>query len=435
MKDFMTDTLIQPTLELHTLPDFERTKIFNALDYLRQYKGHTPVGLRNNYKKIFLPLGGSGMVMAKALNIDSPIELPTHLEFKQFHAPNLLYGHNLLHGTSVYASGMAFFIACKIWLATLGIQRRHIDALTLELVFLRGVDLTALRDFLSAMEAEADVRMLGVIAKAAGRTVESHDSTNKTQYICFGGTQNVNYAKTDLKHCKLTKDETGRSIKALGQRKGRNENKMREKELLQRGLTRVTAWKDAHQNGLYRDLYEEWVQKALSAGMLTRTKKPYPQAIESALAGMTTRSTTGTAILDFYFEGNNPRDFVDADGSPLKTHSYYRFRRDFKKSLGVDLDVPWATAVEIARSGISDRLGYPGDYHPPEELADHCFCEASWPAKLADLLAECEKAFEQAAKQPIKAIENTSVPVEAIDPETGEILVAHIDRSLLRPRM
>lgn len=435
MKDFMTDTLIQPTLELHTLPDFERTKIFNSLKYVGDLDGKTLVGLRHKDKKIFLPLGGSGMVIAKALNIDSPIELPTHLEFEQFHAPNLLYGHNLLHGTSVYASCMAFFIACKIWLATLGIERRYIDALTLELVFFRGVDLTFLRDFLSAKEAEADVSMLGITAKAAGRTVDTRETTNKTQSIRYAASHFVAYKKTNLKHCRLTEDEAGSSIKELGQRKIRNEIKIRETKLIKLGLNRAAAWKDAHKNGLYQKIYEEWVHKALSAGMFTRTKKPYPQAIENALAGMTTRSARGNALLDCYFEGNNPRDFVNLDGSPLKLHSYYRFRKDFKKSLGIDLDVPWATAVEIAKSGISDRLGYPGDYHPPEELVDYCFCEASWSAKLADLLAECEKALEQAAKQPIKTIENTSVPVEITDPETGEILVAHIDRSLFRPRM
>ena len=435
MKDFMTDSLYQPTLELQTLPDFERTKIFNALSYGGDLKGKTLLGVHSKDKKIFLPLGGSGIVFVKALNIDSPMELPTHVEFKNFHAPNLLYGHNLLHGTSVYASCMAFFIACKIWLATLGIQRRHIDALTLELVFFRGVDLTALRDFLSAKEAEADVRTLGKVAKAAGRTVESRDSTNTTQYIRFAGTQNVNYAKTDLKHCKLTKDEAGRSIKTVGQRKVRNEIKIRETELIKLGLNRANAWKDAHESGLYQKIYAEWIQKALSAGMSSRTKKPYPQAIEGALAAMPKRSATGKAILDFYFEGNDPRDFVDPDGCPLKIHSYYRFRKDFKKSLSIDLDVPWVTAVEIARSGIADRLTHPGDYHPPKELADYCFCKASWPAKLDELNAEYEKALEQAAKQPLKTIEDTSVPVEITDPETGEILVAHIDRSLFRPRM
>jgi hypothetical protein len=408
----MTDSIYKPTINISSLEESTLRKIFATLHSIVDLKGHEPSAIRPNYKSILLPLGGSGKLFIKGLHGNGSAELPTHLEFKNFHAPSVLSGHNLLHGTSVYATSVACLWAFKIYLATIGIERTAIDCLTIDDVSVEGgVDLSFLRAHKSASEAARFVALFGRAAEASGRKVDSHSSTNVTCDVAFNGTDILGYNKSDLRHCKLPKNAIGESVRQLGEAISRIEIKARGKLLRELGLDKPSAWLTAHADGLYKTLYEDHVSKALHVANLKRRKKPYPEAIEAAVEDMSTeRREDALKLLEWYFEGGDVRHFENSRGFKLTAGQLRKFRSDFLTSLGIDLEVTWATSVFLAMSGAEKLLEYPGDYHPENILTKACFCKNSWP----EILKRLKKTFEDVLFR--------QNPRKPIDPETGEIL-------------
>lgn len=133
-------------------------------------------------------------------------------------------------------------------------------------------------------------------------------------------------------------------------------------------------------------MIDEWVQREWSAGMLRRTKSHILRRLKVILR--TCLSVLSLAKLFWIVILK-----VVTCGILLILMKAHLRRTPTIVSHGLNevywhryLDVPCATAVDIARSGISERLTYLIEYRPPMEFAAHCFCEASWPAKKRDLV-------------------------------------------------
>ena len=382
----MSDSLFKPRLGITKLTTISLLKVFGELHGVVDTKGGVPTQVRPNYKSIQLPLGGNGKLFIKGHYVNGATELPTHIEFKNFHAPNALNWQNLVHGTSVNALITACLWAFKIWLARIGVTSDEIDALSKADIELEGVDVTYLREHETQAEAARFVSLFGKVAEASGRTVESHHSTNVTCEVGFNGVQISSYNKTDLKHCKLSKTVIGDQIRELGLRLSRIEVKLRRKRLVELGLNNGLAWVGAYENDLYRTIYEQHVSAAIQAAKITRQKKPYPEAIEAAVEPMRPeRKKDAIALLNWYFDGKDVNHFVNSEGFQLMPGQIRNLRNDFLKHLEIDTSVDWATSVFIGLSGASKLLEYPGDYKPVGAIARVSLCEESW-TKLLDKL-------------------------------------------------
>ncbi len=402
----MSDTLIKPTSGITKLSTKSLQRVFAELHGVVDTKGGVPTKVRPNYKIIQLPLGGNGKLFIKGHYVNGATELPTHLEFKNFHAPNVLAWQNLVHGTSVSASIAACLWAFKMFLARIGVTQEEIETLTKADIELEGVDVTYLREHETQAEAARYVSLFGKVAEASGRTVESHHTTNVTCDVGFNGVQISSYNKTNIRKCRIAKDQTGEQIKELGGRLSRIEIKLRRKKLVELGLGNGLAWESAYADDLYRTIYEEQVSAAIPAANLKRQKKPYPEAIQAAIASMRAeRQRDAVALLEWYFSGKEVRQFINNEGLKLTDSQIRNFRGEFVKHLGIDISVDWATSVFIGMSGANKLLEYPGDYKPLGALAQASFSEESWP----QILKKLKDAYSAMLKPKV-------------DPSTGEIL-------------
>jgi hypothetical protein len=405
-KSIMSDSLFKPRLGIGKLSTESLRKVFGELHGVVDTKGGVPTNVRPNYKSIRLPLGGNGRLILKGLFANGATELPTHLEFKNFHAPNALTEQNLVHGTSVSASIAACLWAFKMWLARIGVTPVEIDGLTKADIELEGVDVTYLREHETQAEAARYVSLFGKVAAASGRTVSSHSSTNVTCDVGFNEITLTSYNKTDLKHCKLPKNMIGDQIRELGLRLSRIEVKLRRKKLVELGLSNGLAWESAYEDDLYRTIYEQHVSAAIQAAKITRQKKPYPEAIQAAVESMRPeRKKDAVALLNWYFDGKDVNQFVNSEGFPLMAGQIRSLRNEFLKHLEIDTSVVWAASVFIGMSGANKLLEYPGDYKPLGTLARGSFCEESWP----QLLDKLKGAYSAILKP-------------SIDPSSGAIL-------------
>lgn len=403
----MSDALTKPSLGISKMSRKSISKVFENLNGIIDTKGGVPTSQRANYKTIQLPLGGKGKLFIKGLYKDGYGELPTHIEFKSFHAPNILFGHNLVHGTSVNASVIACWWAFKIWLASIGVDSEDIEKLTKGDIDLDGVDVTYLKQHDSQAEAARYVSLFAKVAEASGRTVTSHHSTNVTCDLTFSEVDVSSYNKTNLSHCRLPKNMIGEQIKELGNTLSRIEVKLRRKKLLKLNLAKGSSWESAYADDLYRTLYEDHVSAAIPAAKITRQKKPYPEAFQAAVASMKPeRQKDALQLLDRYFNGQELHEFANSEGLRLSDSQIRNFRTEFLKHLGIDIGLNWATSVYIGLSDASGLLAYPGDFEVVGAPTRASFCKESWPTVL----------------EKLKNAYSSMVDSKRIDLTTGEIL-------------
>lgn len=393
----MTDTLIEPTLDIRSFSAEDKACLNHALSFNnRTIPGgvllapcSTPTWVSNvgTLKGKFQVYTTS--VTGQAFNPDS-------LVFDRFHVPNILVGHNTLHGTSVYASCLAFLLVCKVWLAKSGVAKATLDALSLKDVCIHGVDITFLQACDTAKEADELVRLLSLAAQATDRDEEFHAKhrSNATTDIRFKGTKISGYQKMKLTHCRFSSKEVKAMLTDLAKMLLRIEVKLREQQLGQKWM-QATAWESAYAQGKYEAIFNDYVLKGIEqARALNRVRKPNWQAIDKALAKLNgdNRVWAGT-VLDAYFAGDDLDELFTANKGSARTDNRYRLRHHFKDELGVDIAIRWATHLKLSKQKVSTAFKYPGDYHPPQTLEGECFCRANWGQIRQKLEAEYEACF------------------------------------------
>jgi len=297
--------------------------------------------------------------------------------------PNAVTGQNVVHGTSVFAAGVAALHLQKIWLAEAGIPREWLDLLGTDDVKLNGTTITYTFPFTDREWAENMVDAIMATGKVLyGKDCLSWHSGNDTVIIPGRDFTIVVYVKSDLSHCAWVDGAPVASITAAAEHIVRIEVKLGAPFLKKRGWTSLESWRDAYARGHYEKVFNETVRKALRlTGERLRHKAPRPEVFEML-------TPTEAEVLRGYLAEPpiDPRESKTVTESASPTKRYYELRKPILKHARIDIGIPWTEHVKLRCFELEDTLVYPGDFHPTDEHAAWSFCESNWGALLERLI-------------------------------------------------
>jgi len=305
------------------------------------------------------------------------------------HLPNALTGHNLEHGTSVFAAGVAALELQRIWMAGLGLPREELDLLTPDDITLRGVTITFHHLMADHEAAMALVEAIFATGKALG-ICEFQGSSNLTVYLKSGTFTVKFYIKTDLSHCIFPSNAP---VESLIHRAGtivRVEVMLGERFLKKYHLTALRSWKTAYEKGLYERIYNLTVRKLLRLDDGLRHKEPRAEVYDRL-------TPTEADLLNGYIAGRDPRKFKSVVESSSPGNRIYELRKAILAKANTDIDIPWDKHVQLRCFELDDLLRYPPDHNPDAEHAPWCFCKDNWPELRQKLRDKYEETLTQAA--------------------------------------
>ena len=313
-----------------------------------------------------------------------PDNLPIQID-ADLNIPNAVVGHNLEHGTSVFAAAVAALELIRIWLAQCGLPREELDRLGIEDIMLGGVTITYLMLCRSDRDAQRLLDAIDVTGEIVNPRAESWRSTNKTVVLPARDHTVKAYIKSLFDSCAFPE---GAPVNELKEQAGsiiRIEVKLGRMFLEVHGFLHLELWRAAYETGLYEELFALTVRKAL---LLHKTKLRHKEPREEVFARL---SATEAELLRWYLAGNGVDDFqsIANSSSPLKRKS--ELRRTLLKAADIDIDIPWKDHIRLHCWELYDTLVYPGDYLPSAEHAPWCFCRANW----GNLLAELRRTYEE----------------------------------------
>lgn len=289
--------------------------------------------------------------------------------------PNALVGHNFVHGTSVYAAGMATLALLKLCLKGHGVPTADLDRLTPDQVSLQGVTVTYLLEFGTEGELAKFVSAAEFTAKTFRIATKTVDSSNLTITVPLRGASTTMYGKTDFSHCAVEDPAVVRSLKAVAARTARIEVYLQGHLLRDRNWDTIASWKEAYSQGRYEAIFNEFVRGPFRCADLLRTKKPRAEALVPLTPGQ-------ASALAAYFNGDAldaiPQ-IADGETAMARSKRKSKLKRALLKKTRIDIGIPWREHQKLDSVYLARTLTYPGDYHPAEDLASHCFCRASWP--------------------------------------------------------
>lgn len=336
--------------------------------------------------------------------------VPTHID-AELHIPNSTVGHNLEHGTSVWAAGLAALEQQRIWMARSGLPRAALDLLTAEDVSLRGVTITYIIRCATREEAEKLVEAINVTRKVLNANGKAEDSINLTVKLPYGTFTITAYIKTLLKHCKFPEDAPVDDLVAQTSRLVRIEVTVGLPFLKKRGLVALESWRHAYANGVYESIFNDTVRKKLRLGKdLLRHKEPREEVFKKL-------TTTEAQLLRGYLDHHDPRKFKSVVDSVSPIKRFSELRLGILKAAKIDIDIPWAEHVKLRCFELDDVLQYPGDYHPSAAHIPWCFCKANWRKLMADFRTRYEAEL-------VAAIKRHQLRYPARSADTGEAVVA-----------
>lgn len=312
--------------------------------------------------------------------------------------PNAVTGQNVVHGTSVFAAGVAALYLQKIWLAEAGLSREYLDLVGTDDVNLNGATVTYTFPFADQAPAENLVEAIMVTAKALhGNACLSWHSGNHTVRILGRDFSVTVYIKSDFSHCEWVDGVPVESIQAEAKFLVRIEAKLGLPFLQKRGLTSLESWRDAYARDVYENVFNDTVRKSLRlTGERLRHKAPRPEVF-SLLT-----STEAEVLRGYLAEPPiDPRGSKTVVESASPTKRYYEVRKPILKQARIDIGIPWTEHVKLCCFELEKTLVYPGDFHPAADHAAWSFCESNW----GTLLERLKKAYEDAltAAEAIKA--------------------------------
>ena len=306
--------------------------------------------------------------------------VPTHID-AEVHVPNSTVGHNLEHGTSVWAAGNAALEQQRIWMARSGLPQVALDLLKPEDVSLQGVTITYIIRCDSREAAEKLVEAINATRKVLSANGKAEDSINLTVKLPFRTFTIKAYIKTLLKHCKFPEGAPVADLVAETSCLVRIEVTLGLPFLKKRGLVELESWRHAYANGVYETIFNETVREGLRLGQL-RHKAPRDEVINRLTP------TEGMLLLG-YLDHLDPRDFCRVNSvSPTKRFSELRLA--ILRGAKIDIDIPWKEHVKLRCFELDPLLKYPGDYHPSAAHTPWCFCKANWRKLMADFRSRYE---------------------------------------------
>lgn len=321
-------------------------------------------------------------------------EVPESID-AELNIPNATVGHNLVHGTSVFAAGRAALEHLRIWMAQSGLPRSELDLLTTEDVSLRGVTITYLIRCGSPAEAQKLVDAIRITGKVLNPKCEVFESTNVTVVLPYSTFVVKAYIKTNLKHCKFedgspvdTLIDEALSIVRIEVVVGKTfleKFKIDGLNKVPLDMQKLDSWRDAYALGVYQMIFDLAIRKELRLGQL-RHKAPR----EEVFARLT---PTEAVLLRDYLEGGDPRGFKSVVESASPAKRFSALRLGILKTAKIDIDIPWDEHVKLRCFELDDMLHYPGDHEPSDAHAPSCFCKSNWPNLLREFAARYEDAL------------------------------------------
>lgn len=303
--------------------------------------------------------------------------------------PNAVTGQNVVHGTSVFAAGVAALYLQRNWLAEAGLPREQLDLLDTSDVGLGGVTVTYTIPFADHADAVELVKAIMVTGKVLyGEDCISWHSGNDTVTIPGRDFTVIVYIKSDFSHCEWGDGVPVQSIQAEATHIVRIEAKLGLPFLKKRGLTRLDSWRDAYARRVYEETFNATIRKSLRlTGERLRHKAPREEVF-----GLLT--PTEAAVLRGYLAEPplDPRESQTVIESASTNKRFYELRKPILKHARIDIDIPWAEHVKLRCFELEDSLIYPGDFHPADDHAAWSFCESNWDS----LRQQLNKAYEGA---------------------------------------
>jgi hypothetical protein len=315
--------------------------------------------------------------------------------------PNSMVGHNLEHGTSVFAAGRAALEHLRIWMAQSGLPRAELDLLTVADVELRGVTITYLIRCATQAEAIKLVEAIRVTGKVLNKDCKAEDSTNITVVLPYSTFTVKTYIKTNLKHCKFEygcpQDELVEDalhivrIEVMVGERFLKKLKVTGPNNVHLDMLKLESWRDAYALGVYQMIFDMTIRKRLSLGQL-RHKAPR----EEVFTGLT---PTESQLLRDYLDGGDPRQFRSVVESVTPAKRFSALRMGILRTAKVDIDIPWVEHVKLRSFELDPLLHYPGDHEPSEAHAPWCFCKSNWPNLRREFNNQYEAALAAAVQK------------------------------------
>jgi hypothetical protein len=370
----MTDT-VRTTFDLRKMSPLARQSIPANL-----CTTHTPLGqfvegyAKPNHEKS--PMSGTGMQWIARCEVDPRCPelgpLPAQIDM-DVSVPNAVVGHNVQHGASVYAAGLAALGLLRIMLANHRVPRYELDLLGVEDVSLRGVTLAFLMICADSAEAERLIDMICVTGRVLVRGYERKESTNVTVTLPDREYTVQAYIKTLLEHCKWATGAPVDDLLAPMPRIVRVESKVGERFLKAHKLTELADWKDAYAAALYERLFNETVRDVLRLDEGLRNRAPREEVYWRL-------SPVEEDVLRWYVGGRNPRTYPNVAGSKQPAKRLSAIACAILKKAQIDISIPWSQHSQLHCRELAEILRYPGDYRPSATDAPWCFCEENWPS-------------------------------------------------------
>jgi hypothetical protein len=296
-------------------------------------------------------------------------DVPSHIE-ADLNIPNAMVGHNLEHGTSVFAAGVAALELLRIWMAQHGLPKDALDLLTTEDVSLSGVTITYLLRFPTPAKAKAIVDAMEKTREILNPKGKSIKSTNLTVNFKFETFTITAYDKTNLEHCRFPQDAPKAALIEATSCLVRVEVKLGLIYLKKIKMVALESWRDAYEKGVYESIFNNTVRKQFRLEL--RHKAPRQEVYDEL-------TPTENQLLRGYLEGKNPRRFKNVSSSTSPSKRFSDLRRRILSVAKIDIDIPWVDHVKLRCFELDTVLKYPGNYQPSEAHAPWCFCKENWP--------------------------------------------------------
>lgn len=365
---------------------------------------------RKQYHKS--PLTGHGYELKVVTTADA---IPTAIK-ASVNVPTLLVGQNIEHGLSVAAAAEASHLLVKHFLASYGVPSTELDKLELVDVEIQQVTLTY---FLTPKDTRQGIELLS----NALCTLHPEKKSNKGKYA--EGTRGVFDADGNITiYCNLREFAVAGYAKAadmllpahaeFGQSHIRVELVLHGAELRKRGWAHRASWQGAHESGLYKRIFEEYIQQRFFR-LDEKLRQTRPDATDiKKLTGLSLKVFNG------YAEGKDPRTASEfatlRKANPRKEQKLFsEVKMDILKTLRMDITIPFAKHIQLNMSKLLELVVWERDHSPADDVLEFCFCRANWAALKQTLDAAVTDACEAyKAKAANTKLQN-------VDPETGEI--------------
>lgn len=354
--------------------------------------------------KAVSPLTGAGFVITP-LGLQIPGRAGERFKYGRIagyqvsaNIPACLAGHNRQLVNGVRQAGRAAILLLQSWLAENGCTEEGISHLTFENASIASVTLTYLFEYNTQEEAREVLHEFRTHSEAVLNKSKAGASNNSkfaayshparpdpelplytyTSYIRMREFKIAAYVKERNQPGAFLLPIRDEAIEALSQARSeatlRVEVMLHGKWLKEHQLSSLDDW-DANPEA-YRRVFG-LAREVLRLDAEIRTRRLKKSTVEGFSLSRREKS-----YLLAHLEGMCVRE-EHSDAREMEPRSwcktYSAARRKIFTVTGIDLDIPYTSHTRRLVPGLSEKLGYRGEYRPPAEWAEHMYSRTSVP--------------------------------------------------------